>query len=67
MEKITMAIPAISCGHCVNSIKNELLEIDGVKVVEGDVTSREISVSFDKPATIEDIRNTLKEIGYPSE
>jgi copper chaperone len=67
MEKVTMSVPAISCGHCINSIKNELLEIDGVKVVEGDAATRQITVSFDKPATIDDIRNTLKEINYPAE
>jgi len=31
MEKQTFSIPNISCGHCVMSIKNELIELKGVK------------------------------------
>ena len=31
MEKMTFSIPNISCGHCVMAIKNELIELDGIK------------------------------------
>ena len=30
METQTFTIPNITCGHCVMTIKNELLELDGV-------------------------------------
>ncbi|MFO8112957.1 MAG: heavy-metal-associated domain-containing protein [Desulfosalsimonadaceae bacterium] len=67
MEKITLSIPNISCGHCVNTIKNELLEIDGVSSVDGDPEARQVAVAFESPATIEKIHQTLKEIDYPAE
>jgi copper chaperone CopZ len=67
MEKKTFTIPAISCGHCVMSIKNELSELAGVKKVEGDPQSKSITVEWESPASIDKILNTLKEINYPAQ
>lgn len=67
MEKKTFIIPAISCGHCVMSIKNELSEIEGVKKVEGDPQSKSISVEWELPANLDKIFNTLKQINYPAQ
>jgi copper chaperone CopZ len=62
----TFSIPNISCGHCVMSIKNELNELDGIKTVEGDPEYKSITVEFESPATLEQIKETLKEINYPA-
>ncbi len=67
MEKQTFSIPNISCGHCVMSIKNELIELKGVKTVEGDPESKNITVEWEDPATVETIKDKLAEIDYPSE
>ena len=66
MESTTLTIPNISCGHCVNSIKNELSELDGVKTVEGSPDDKQVSVEWEPPATLEKIKETLKEINYPA-
>jgi len=66
MAKETFSIPNISCGHCVMSIKNELNELDGIKLVEGDPENKSIMVEFESPATLEQIKETLKEINYPA-
>jgi len=66
MEKITLSIPTISCEHCVMTIKRELGEIQGIKEVEGDATTKKITVKWDLPATLEKIKSTLKEINYPA-
>jgi copper chaperone len=66
MTKETLFIPNISCGHCVMSIKNELSELEGVRTVEGDPGNRSITVEFESPVTIEQIKETLKEINYPA-
>lgn len=66
MEKQTFSIPNITCGHCVMTIKNELSEIDGVAGVEGDPEARTITVSWDAPASLDKILETLKEINYPA-
>jgi copper chaperone len=66
MVKETFSIPNISCGHCVMSIKNELSELEGVKTVEGDPGNTSITVEFEFPVTLEQIKETLKEINYPA-
>ena len=66
MEKQTFSIPNISCGHCVMSIKNELNEIEGIKAVEGDPASKTITVEWEAPAALEDIKAALKDINYPA-
>jgi copper chaperone len=66
MEKINLSIPAISCKHCVMTIKNELSEINGVSTVEGDPEKKEITVEWDNPATLKEIKTVLDEINYPA-
>jgi len=67
MSKETFTIPNISCGHCVMSIKSELTELNGVQKVEGDPDSRTVTVEWGAPASVEKIRETLKEINYPAQ
>ncbi len=66
MTKQTLSIPNISCGHCVMTIKSELRELDGVAAVEGDPGDKSVTIEFDAPATLEQIKETLKEINYPA-
>ena len=66
MENKTFHIPNISCGHCVNNIKNELEDLEGILKVEGDPDKKEISIEWKTPATIEKIKEVLTEINYPS-
>jgi copper chaperone CopZ len=65
MENRTVTVPDIGCGGCVSTIQNALGEISGVQSVQGDVDGRQITVSFDTPASWEAIRAKLVEIEYP--
>ncbi|MBT8363376.1 MAG: heavy-metal-associated domain-containing protein [Deltaproteobacteria bacterium] len=66
MEKKSFSIPGISCGHCVNAIKTELTELEGVTKVEGDIEGKSVEVEWDAPASEESIKNKLTEINYPA-
>ena len=66
MENTIFSVPNISCGHCVMSIKNELNDLEGVSSVEGNAENKSITVEWNSPATLEKIRDTLKEINYPA-
>lgn len=66
MQKETLSVPNISCGHCVMSIKNELSEMEGVRSVEGNPGAKSITVEWDAPATLEMLKERLKEINYPA-
>jgi len=66
MEKNTFKIPTISCGHCVNAIRNELSEMKGVTFIDGNPGDKTITIEWDAPATLESIKDKLKEINYPA-
>ena len=67
MEKEIFTIPNISCGHCVMTIKNELNELAGVQSVEGNPDSKTVTVAWETPASVDGIKNKLKEINYPAQ
>jgi copper chaperone len=66
MERRTISVPALACGHCVMTIRKELGEIRGVARVEGDPTGKKITVEWNAPATLEAIKAKLREINYPA-
>jgi len=65
MTTVTYTILNISCKHCVHTIKNEVGELPGVLSVEADATSKQATITFEDPATEEEIKALLVEINYP--
>jgi copper chaperone CopZ len=65
MTTITYEIPNINCKHCVHTIKSELSEVPGVLTVEGDPATRQVTVTYEPPATAESLETLLAEINYP--
>jgi copper chaperone len=65
MNTATFSVPNISCSHCVHTITTELSDLNGVKSVQADQTTKKVVVTFDAPATLEKIETTLVEIDYP--
>ena len=51
MTSRSFEVPNVHCMGCVQAIKNELRELDGVASVNGDARSRMIDVEFEAPAT----------------
>lgn len=66
MKKNIFSVPNISCGHCINAIKLELIDLAGVLFVEGDPVNKTITVEWEEPATLEIIRKRLEDINYPA-
>lgn len=64
MQKKTVTVPNIGCGGCVNAIKGEVSDIEGVVSVSGDVDSKTIIVEWDDPASWDAIRDAMIEIDY---
>ncbi|MFP4322349.1 MAG: heavy-metal-associated domain-containing protein [Anaerolineales bacterium] len=65
MPQKTVFIPAISCGHCVNTVQNEVGEIDGVLNVKADEVTKQTIIEWTDPATWQQIEDLLVEIEYP--
>lgn len=65
MATKTFQVPNISCEHCIMTIQREVGSLPGVKSVEGDVTTKAVTVEWDEPANWESIKALLTEINYP--
>ena len=65
MQTVTYTIPNISCMHCVHTITNEVSDVEGVQTVNADVQTKQTTITFDAPATEDQIINLLTEINYP--
>jgi copper chaperone CopZ len=66
MTTVSYTIPNINCNHCVHTIKTEISELDGVKSVDANATTKKATITFDSPATEDQIKQTLAEINYPA-
>jgi copper chaperone CopZ len=67
MKTVTYTIPNISCNHCVHTIKMEISELEGVKSVDANASTKKATITFDAPATEAKIKATLAEINYPAQ
>jgi copper chaperone CopZ len=65
METKKVKIEKISCGHCVNTITNELMDLDGMKNVQVNKDTKEVNLAWDKPLDWNQIEATLREINFP--
>lgn len=64
---VTLNIPAISCGHCVMTIKRELSELPGVLAVAGDPQAKTATFTLENEGVLAAVKETLTEIGYPAQ
>jgi copper chaperone len=63
IEKTTLEIEGMNCGHCVNAVKNLIEELDGIELVEVELSKKEARISFHESKTssqaiIENINNS---------
>jgi len=65
MSSRTVIVPNISCGHCTHTIESELRTVPGVRSVAAEVTSKQVWVHWEAPATWDRIEAALTEIDYP--
>ncbi len=65
METRKVSVPDMHCGHCVQTIRSELGDLEGVKQVEADLATKQVTVSFGPPASWPAIASLLTEIGFP--
>ena len=65
MNSKTIIVPGINCGHCTNTIQEEIGELVGVSSVSAEIESKQVTIEWDDPATWQKIDETLHEIGFP--
>ena len=67
MTIVTYSVPAMHCGHCIHTVEMEVGELEGVQAVKADLDTKKVEVTFDAPASEEEIKALLAEIEYPVE
>lgn len=65
MTTVIYSVPAINCAHCTHTIETELGELEGIRSVQADVSSKKVSITFEPPADESKIKAFLAEIEYP--
>ncbi len=65
MSTITYNVPGIHCQHCTHTIELEVGELSGVKSVKAELDTKNVTITFDAPASEEKIKALLAEIEYP--
>lgn len=65
METRTLHAPEIHCGHCTARIERELGALPGVVAVTADAATKRVTVRWEAPATWEQVRALLDDLGYP--
>lgn len=67
MERVTLAITGMTCGHCVAAVKEALAAVPGVGEVEVTLSPPRAVVSRDPSrTTVEMLTKATAEEGYPS-
>ena len=64
-QVMTFAVEGMSCNHCVNSIKNAVGALDGVKQVDVDLKGKKVTVGVSAgKTTAQAIREAIEDQGY---
>jgi DNA-binding FrmR family transcriptional regulator/copper chaperone CopZ len=67
MNTKTFRVPNISCGGCTNTIERKVGQLAGVASVNTERATKHVTVSWEEPASWEQIQTALQEINYPPE
>lgn len=68
MEKNTLSVNGMSCGHCVNSIEGAVGNLEGVSTVKVHLTDGKVDVAFDpSKVSLDQIKETIDAQGYEVE
>jgi copper chaperone len=64
MSTATYTVAGMTCQHCVNSVKEEVGQLDGVSTVDVDLESGRVTVTSDAPLEVARVRDAVEEAGY---
>ncbi|MET4566727.1 MULTISPECIES: copper chaperone CopZ [Bacillus subtilis group] len=68
MDKITLNVKGMSCGHCVNSIERSVGELKGIKSVKVHLEAGNVDVEFNpSEVSLSEIKETIDDQGYEVE
>lgn len=60
----TIFVSGMTCGHCINSVTEELSKINGVKKVEIDLAAGKVDIDSNEEISKVKIEEAIQEAGY---
>ena len=65
MEKVTLLVEGMSCGHCVKAVESSVGGLNGVASVTVDLENKKVDVEFNQEeVTLDAIKETIDDQGY---
>jgi copper chaperone len=65
MEKTTLQVSGMTCGHCEKAVKTALLGVEGVADVAVSLKSGKVDVEFDSAkVSMEQLKEAVEDQGY---
>ncbi|GAA2446743.1 heavy-metal-associated domain-containing protein [Actinomadura vinacea] len=64
MSTATYTVSGMTCGHCVNSVKEEVGQVAGVSDVAVDLATGQVTVTSETPLDEAQVRAAVEEAGY---
>jgi copper chaperone CopZ len=64
MSTATFTVVGMTCGHCVNSVTEEVSAVAGVTTVDVDLASGGLTVTSEEPVDDDAVRAAVEEAGY---
>lgn len=65
IQEVVLAVPDVSCEHCVKTINSALGVLPGVETVSTNISSKSVHLRYDSAQlSMEQIEATLDDAGY---
>jgi len=65
MEKVTLKVEGMSCGHCVKAVEGSVGELTGVSTVKVNLESKSVDIEFNaSEVSLDKIKETIDDQGY---
>ncbi len=64
MATATYTVSGMTCGHCAQSVTEEVSEVAGVTDVNVDLPTGKVTVTSDAPVSDDQVRAAVTEAGY---
>ncbi|MGZ5397154.1 MAG: heavy-metal-associated domain-containing protein [Mycobacterium sp.] len=64
MSTTTVTVTGMSCGHYATSVREEITEIPGVRAVDVDLVSGNVTIDSDSEVETAAIRTAVEDAGY---
>ncbi|RFB15279.1 copper chaperone [Bacillus sp. HNG] len=68
MQKVTLNVTGMSCGHCVKAVEGSVGKLEGVDQVNVKLDEALVEVSFNESqVSLDTIKETIEDQGYDVE